>query len=571
MGVNRLILRAAFALTALVASFATGASVAASPIALAPATCVGGADSVEAAFGIEPAVLDCAPARFDLRDRFVRGRVELAKVGMLPPGRLMWQTDPTSFDSMLIRLDYADGSQRLIDVDSQMAVRNWDANGNFWVPIQQQTAALSAIDVVVERPRSGAVFARMMLSGFEEASALNYSRTLLYVLVCGTLLVPIIYDLLFFRVLRARFMIWHLLMTASTLLYVLLNSGLILVILPDIPSMTRYGAIYVAMSVTILGLARFSLLVVEEGTVSKRVHDALTWSAVASLAVSFLHLVDFEPLRMRIIDVYFLSIVPVIAALIAMLASALRRKSRAAIFLVAAYAGLIVAGGAQLLAALGFFAMTEIIDESIYVALVILVLGTTAAVGDRFFIIRGERDRARLTARKLGAMANSDGLTGLLNRRAFDQNRRLASGKASLVADIDHFKTVNDTYGHQRGDAVLCYAARVIEEAMASCGEGQVYRLGGEEFAVLCAVEDESGMHTLSETLRNAMERSSEREDGFDMPKITISIGAVMGEGQLMHVAFAEADSALYRAKESGRNRCEFALPGANHGRPVLA
>ena len=52
----------------------------------------------------------------------------------------------------LIRLDYADGSQRLVDVDSQMAVRNWDANGNFWVPIQQEASALAAIDLVVERP-----------------------------------------------------------------------------------------------------------------------------------------------------------------------------------------------------------------------------------------------------------------------------------------------------------------------------------------------------------------------------------------------------------------------------------
>lgn len=564
MGVNRLILWAAFALATLTASLATGGPVAARPIVLAPATCVGGADSAEAAFAIDPSALDCAPGRFNLRDRFVRGRIELAKVGLLPPGQLLWQTDPTSFDSMLIRLDYADGSQRLIDVDSQMAVRNWDANGNFWVPIHQQTAPLSAIDVVVERPHSGAVFSRMTLTGFEQASARNYSRTLLYVLVCGTLLVPIIYDLLFFRVLRARFMIWHLVMTVGTLLYVLLNSGLILVMLPDMPSMARYGAIYVAMSLTILGLARFSLLVVEEGVVTKRVHDALTWSAIASLAISFLNLVDLEPLRMRIIDVYFLSIVPVMAALVAMLASALRRKSRAAIFLVAAYAGLIVAGGAQVLAALGSFAMAEVIDESIYVALVILVLGTTAAVGDRFLIIKGERDRARLTARKMGAMANSDGLTGLLNRRAFDQNRRLTNGQALLVADIDRFKSINDTYGHQRGDAVLCYAARIIAETMARRGEGQVYRLGGEEFAVLCKVKNESEMRALAHTLRSAVEGSRERQDGFDMPELTISIGAVMGQGQLMHVAFAEADSALYRAKEAGRNRCEFALPGVS-------
>ncbi len=562
MGVNRLILWAAYALAIIFTGLAAAGPASARPIALGPMTCVGGADSAEAAFGIEPAALDCNGGQFSRRDRFVRGRVELATAGLIPPGRLIWQTNPTSFAAMLIRLDYADGSQRLVDVDSQMAVRNWDANGNFWVPIQQEASALTAIDVVVERPQSDAVFTRMTLSGFEDASTSNFSRTLLYVLVCGILLVPIIYDLLFYRVLRAQFMIWHLAMTAGTLLYVLFNSGLILVMLPDMPSIYRYGGIYIAMSLTVLGLARFTLLVVEEGRVPWRLQQALTWTAVANLAIALLIPLEIEALRMRIVDVYLLSILPAIAAMIATLGVALRRGSRAAVFLAAAYAGLIVAGAAQVFASLGSYAMAELIDESIYVALVILVLGTSAGVGDRFLVIKAERDRAQLTARKLGAMAASDGLTGLLNRRAFDQNRRLNKECALLVIDIDRFKAINDTYGHQRGDAALRHAARVIEGAMAGRTGCQVYRLGGEEFAVLCEVADEAEMATLAEGIRAAVERSGESDGGFDMPDLTISIGAVLGAGQLMHVAFAEADGALYRAKEGGRNRCEMARPG---------
>jgi diguanylate cyclase (GGDEF)-like protein len=247
------------------------------------------------------------------------------------------------------------------------------------------------------------------------------------------------------------------------------------------------------------------------------------------------------------------------------LAIALRRGSRTAVFLTAAYAGLIVAGAAQVFASLGSIAMADLIDESIYVALVILVLGTSAGVGDRFLVIKSERDRARLTARKLGAMANSDGLTGLLNRRAFDQNRRLMKGRGLLVIDIDRFKAINDTYGHQRGDAALCHAARVIEQVMAGRPGGQVFRLGGEEFAVLCEAADEAALAALSETIRSAMELSGDGDDAFDVPNLTISIGAVLGEGQLMHVAFAEADGALYRAKQGGRNRCEIARPGFSY------
>jgi diguanylate cyclase (GGDEF)-like protein len=313
------------------------------------------------------------------------------------------------------------------------------------------------------------------------------------------------------------------------------------------------------MSLTILCIAQFSLRVIEEGLVPARIRKALIWSVSLNLALACLFLLDLEFLRGRIVDLYLLSVFPVMVALVAMLASALAKKSRAATFLAGAYGGLLVAGGAQVLANLGVFDASETIDEAIYIALVILVVGTSAGVGDRFLIIKGERDRARLNARKLGAMANRDGLTGLLNRRAFDQNRRLATGQALLVADIDRFKSINDTFGHQRGDAVLCHAARVIEGVIAGHGEGQIYRLGGEEFAVLFMAAKPGEMHALAETIRAAIEASADAASAFDMPDITISIGGVMGHGQLMHVAFSDADDALYRAKESGRNRCEFA------------
>ena len=558
LGVKRLLVWAAFAL-ATIAGFAVAGPASARPVVLADATCIGGAVTAESAFGLDSAKLDCGAGRFDRRDSFLRGHVDLTKAGLLPPGRLIWQTDPTSFDSMLIRLTYADETQRLIDVDAQMAVRNWDANGNFWVPIQQGVAALTAIDVVVERPQSGAVFSRMTIASYDEASSSNYSRTLLYVLICGTLLVPIIYDLFFYRVLRARFMVWHFGMTFGTLLYVLFNSGLVLLIVPGMSSIVRFGMIYVAMSITILGTARFTALLLEEGTLATTLDRYLKWGCAVNLVIAVLILFDIEALRVRIVEVYLVTVLPLIALTAAILITALLRGSRAAVFLAIAYSGLLAAGLAQVLASLRFFDHSGILDDALYVALVVLVVGTSAGVGDRFLIIKAERDRARVTAKRLGAMANSDGLTGLLNRRAFDQYRRLAEGQLLLIADLDRFKTINDTYGHQRGDAVLCHAARVIEEVVATHCNGQVYRLGGEEFAVVCSAVDDQDVLRLAEAIRLAIADNSKGAEAYDMPAITISIGGVLGSGQLMHVAFSEADEALYRAKKTGRNRCELA------------
>jgi diguanylate cyclase (GGDEF)-like protein len=560
LGVNKASFWAALAL-ALAACFALARPAAARAIELGEAVCTAGAASAEAAYALDPARLDCGPGRFDKRARFMRTRVELGKVGPMPQGALVWQTDPASFNAMLIRAEYADGTERLIDVDAQMAVRNWDANGNFWVPIQQAGSPLSALDIVVERPQSKAVMRRMAISSYEQAARENYARTLLYMLLCGTLLVPIVYDLFFYRVLRAKFMIWHLIMTAGTLAYSLFNSGLVMVVWPNIPSFVRFVGVFAAISLTMLGSARFSMLVTEEGKVPPAARRALHYAVLANLAIVALIALDVEAWRMRIVDLYFLSILPVIGATIWALGGALLRGSRAAAFLASAYGALILAGLVQVFSLLGFLPPTDLVDEAIYIGLVVLVLGTSAGVGDRFLIIKAERDRARLTARKLGLMANSDGLTGLLNRRAFDLHRRLGVGQALLVGDIDRFKSINDTYGHQRGDTVLCHAARVIEDATAKRRDAQVFRLGGEEFAVLCPVADEADMQALAEQIRDAIEKSGERSDGFDMPDITISIGGVLGEGQLMHVAFSDADEALYRAKESGRNRCEFAAP----------
>lgn len=563
MGVNRLYFLTvlAFALAVVMGLTATRPSLIHS-VDLADVTCFTGAESVEAAFSAPPEALDCTGRRNAGRfERFVRARSDLARLDLIPPGPLVLQTNPTSFDSMLIRLDYADGTQRLIDVDAQMAVRNWDAGGSFWVPIPRGASPLAVIDRVVERPRSPTLFARMTLSNATEAQARHYGRTLLYVLICGVLLVPIIYDLLFYRVLRARFMIWHVGMTLGTLLYVLFNSGIVLLLVPDMPGRWRFAGTFLAMSLTILGTARFSLLILEEGSLAPRWRLTIMAPALVNLALAALLLLDFEALRMWIVDAYLVSLVPVVLSAGAVVALAVSRGSRAALFLAAAYSGLILAGGAQVIASLWRSDLTVLLDDAVYAALVLLVIGTSVAVGDRLMVIKAEGDRARLTARRLGTMATSDGLTGLLNRRAFDRHRRLAPGRALLLADIDRFKAVNDTFGHQRGDQVLCQAARTLAAVIAARGKGEVYRLGGEEFAVLVAAAKAADMAALAETLRAAIEAAGGAPDEPDLPGITISIGAVLGAGQLMSAAIADADAALYRAKKGGRNRWELA-PG---------
>jgi diguanylate cyclase (GGDEF)-like protein len=164
------------------------------------------------------------------------------------------------------------------------------------------------------------------------------------------------------------------------------------------------------------------------------------------------------------------------------------------------------------------------------------------------------------------SLSRSDPLTGLANRRQLDQDIDLEVERAAryhrpmtfLMIDIDHFKSVNDTFGHGAGDAVLCDVADVLREHMRA-GD-TAYRFGGEEFAVLARDTDARGGYAVAERLRAAIEARYDRA-AVAVPAVTISVGlaAISTETESSTELIAAADRALYRAKRAGRNRVERA------------
>lgn len=156
-----------------------------------------------------------------------------------------------------------------------------------------------------------------------------------------------------------------------------------------------------------------------------------------------------------------------------------------------------------------------------------------------------------------------DGLTGLLNRRAFDALAGVtaARGGAVIFCDIDHFKQVNDRFGHQVGDEVICAFASVMARTGYQAG-----RIGGEEFALLLP-----GMFT-QEALDVAEMIRTRFHAGGDIPempagtRVSASFGvAGFAGGTPPSSAFDRADAALYRAKHEGRNRVCADLDGSGH------
>ncbi|MEW5973574.1 MAG: GGDEF domain-containing protein [Pseudomonadota bacterium] len=160
--------------------------------------------------------------------------------------------------------------------------------------------------------------------------------------------------------------------------------------------------------------------------------------------------------------------------------------------------------------------------------------------------------------------ASTDPLTGLLNRRAFTTVLTNAIAKAQaddhplclLMLDIDHFKNINDTYGHLVGDKVLRFIGRLLAQVVK--GQDTLCRFGGEEFAILLPDTALHGAIRVAETIRGRLNGSHLRlaDSGQPLGELTASIGvACYREGESVDEFTQRADKALYEAKRQGRNR----------------
>ena len=168
--------------------------------------------------------------------------------------------------------------------------------------------------------------------------------------------------------------------------------------------------------------------------------------------------------------------------------------------------------------------------------------------------------------RKLVEAALREPLTGLYSRRHFEERfaaevavaHRHGRPLSLLLADVDHFKRVNDRYGHLAGDEVLKTVARALTQGIRI--EDILARFGGEEFVVLAREADAQAAMALAERLRQLVEVAQTRWDGGDEVPVGISVTASIGVAQLgpdqnERDLFQRADGAAYQAKEQGRNR----------------
>ncbi len=203
------------------------------------------------------------------------------------------------------------------------------------------------------------------------------------------------------------------------------------------------------------------------------------------------------------------------------------------------------------------------------------VLAATRTMEDRNQLLQnrlkesaGEIQSLKEDVESLRHEALTDGLTGVANRKFFDEEIRLAAAEASdtgtpltlLMVDIDHFKNFNDTHGHQVGDQVLRFVAKILKGCVRT--EDLTARYGGEEFSIILRNTDLVNGSKVGQKVRTSVSKKTilNRSSGESLGTITVSIGtAQFTQGESIEAWIERADQALYQAKQNGRNRVEMA------------
>ncbi len=455
----------------------------------------------------------------------------------------LWQ------DRVTLYVHYADGAIRRTGFTSATAGRHLMLGAIIQLPLPRHHARPDRLLWHVEGAinRRGVVVGPT-LAGRSDAVRSELIMATLYAAFGGMCLALLIYNLALWAALRQAFQPAYCLMVLCVLAYALSSSGL-LGQLTTIDNNDRQRLNYV-----MLAWSAAAAMVFARAFLERRVFDGwlrtysnvvlaillITTGAYAILAPRFTHVTD--PLSTT-------SYVLVLTWLIPVMVRAWRQRSNYLWVFALAWGAPVALAGVRILAAFNVIGWQLWIDNSTLLAMALEAALSSLGVAYRIRLLSLERDEAREQEIAARLLAATDPLTGLLNRRAFLDG---AIGRGEdyqlVLIDIDHFKRINETIGHDGGDEVLRVIARALRAA--ATPEALVARVGGEEFAMLTPADRPLDAGAVLDRLR--MERMP-----FDLT-VTASIGTCIGPMTRetdWKAMYRCADRALFEAKAAGRDR----------------
>ncbi len=506
--------------------------------------------------GMNPAELLRHPERFDCTSRQY-------KLGSGDFWAISRPIDALSTEERPLRINFASLWQQqlsawLVYADGHIHTYRTDARG---ITPLIQLGAMAALPVPPSDARltrvlwhvKGAENVRGVLLGAELSDAgrnatTNLAMAAIYACFGGMCLALIVYNFALWCAMRYSFQLHYCALLAMLIGYALSSSGAMAWLWPEIANNDRLRCNYLFLGLAGGCAAMFTRSFFEIRRA--KLIDLYTRVIAMAVPLSGITVFLFGALNLRLTDTFYsLTILGLVSIVVPTLWQAWVQRSHFLWLFSVAWSAPIVLAIMRIMANLHLLPWSFWLDNSTIVSMMFEALVSALAVAYRIKFLRDERDEAitrEVLARRL---ADTDPLTGLLNRRAFlDQALGRPGPQQLLIVDIDHFKRVNETLGHDGGDEVLRLFARTLRTAASQ--DALVARLGGEEFALLA----HAGTPIEPEHLLNKLRQT---RMPFDL-KVTASIGTCTGplaDDRNWKALYRCADLALFEAKSAGRDR----------------
>lgn len=460
----------------------------------------------------------------------------------------LWQ------DAVTVYALYGDGKVAVLSDTSATLSRRVQLGAviEFAAPVRAAPIQRILLRVDGSANRRGVVMNLRLATPGESGNA-NTVMAAIYAGFVGLGCALLFYNLALWGTLRHRFQVAYCVMVAVLILYAVSSSGALAWWWPAIDNNDRIRVNYVLLGLAAASALLFARTFFEPKVFAGRFGRFMVLATTAVAASGFMFAAASH-IDMPLADYLTAGLfIFGLSAVVPMLWHAWRRGSAYLTLFAIAWAVPVLFAGLRILASVHWLPISFWIDNSTVLSLAFESLVSSLAIAYRVQVLSRERDEAKASEVLARRLADADPLTGLINRRAFLDAAVGRTGEQTLhVIDIDHFKSVNDTLGHDGGDEVLRVFARTLRQSVPA--SALTARMGGEEFAVLADASAPVDAETLLAKLRAA-------RMPFDL-SVTASVGTSSGPLETdLHwkLLYRDADRALFEAKAAGRDRARRA------------
>lgn len=486
----------------------------------------------------------------------------------LPEGKVALIGEAVPVDGIELVIEKHDGSLLQHRLTPRAIASHWTTGTRFEWPLEVRGDQIRTLSIQVDRPLGPEVVSNLRVESLADADLQRRSTLLLLGAVLGMMVLTVFAGLFLAITLRSRAAWYHVGYSAALLTYVCSSGSLLFLVFPELTLFQRAVISYASLAWAVGIIAPFTLEFFERDAMTPLMRRLIVMTGILAFSAGFL-LPLGEALGINLRAAFHLAFIPAIIATIIVASMGLARGSRFASTFVWVWSVPFLFLVERVLRSLGLYELPTLFDFSLYPALALEAAAMTVALAWRLRSLQTERDEALARQKRLAVEARLDHLTGLPNRRDYE-NWEWADGQMMALLDLDHFKSINDDYGHAAGDEVLRTVSHVLSDAVAKGTLLSAWRIGGEEFAVaLEAGSIETAALALNQVRARIPGEVDHALPGMDQI-VTASAGIAQCAGVSVEQCYSDADRLLYAAKLGGRNQLCFDGP-QGVSRPELA